>query len=279
MRDFMKDYLKNRPKVCPKELNIKIRKASVTTHRIETGFQYLSSETFFDVVGNKLEFKSYNADKIYLWEKFIYDKSNELVEIISGVPILREGGNEEKDFYFSTEPVIKKKEQEGIVQVNEIGQKVISILNSSGELMKRKIFNRDNVCIEITDYAGQTIVYRELYEHTGQLMEARKFRSDGQLLNYLINTFNENSQLCRSQYISRTGFTTHDTVLKYNNLGLLSEIVEHPRDPNKAFADLKGGSSGWNHRYYYRQDKLLDIDDIYQCGIHKRSHKYTYEFW
>lgn len=279
MREFIKEYLKNRPKVCPKELNIKIRKASVTIHRVEKDSHYLSSEIYFDLAGNKLECKSFYEGKILAWEKFIYNKTNELVEVVSGVPILNEGGNDESDFYFSTKPVLTITEEEGEVHVNESGQKVISIFNSSGELSRRKIFNKDNVCIDITDYAGKIITYRELYDRHGQIMEARKFRSDGQPLNCLTNTFNKNSQLCRSKYVSRTGYITHDTVLKYNDRGLLSEIIEHPRDPDKAFADLKGGSSGCNHKYYYRQDMLLDIDDVYQCGKHVRSHKYSYDFW
>ena len=175
--------------------------------------------------------------------------------------------------------IIKKYDEKGISQINEIGQKIILVFDKSENLIRKKIFNNDNICIEIIEFSNNNITHRELYNQNGELMEARNFRSDGKLLNCLINTFNEKSKLCRMQYISRNNFPTHDTVLKYNNEGLLSEIVEHPRDPNKAFADLKGGSSGWNRKYLYRQDKLLELDEVYQCGIHKRTHKYNYEFW
>lgn len=279
MRNYIKDYLKNREKICPKELNIKVKKVSITTRRIETGFQYLSSDIFFDKEGNKLEYKKYYNDKILEWEKFIYENKNELSAVLKGVPKLIEGGKNKSDFNFSSEPIIKNPEEEGLVYVNEMGQKIISVINSEGKLIRKRIFNRENICIEMSEFSNNNITYWELYNHNGELKEARNFRLDGQLLNCLINTFNEKSQLCRLQYFSRNNFPTHDTVLKYNNLGLLSEVVEHPRDPNNAHADLKGASAGWNHKYFYRQDKLLEIDEIYQCGKHKRTHEYTYEFW
>ena len=112
-----------------------------------------------------------------------------------------------------------------------------------------------------------------------EILEERNFRSDGLALNYTINTHNDKAQLCRKQCTSRTGNISEDRIFKYNSDGLLVEDIDHPVDPNNAFADVIGSSNGYNRKYIYNSDKLIETENFYLCGELIMVYRYSYSCW
>jgi hypothetical protein len=165
-------------------------------------------------------------------------------------------------------------------EIKEQGQNIISTFWEAGKIKSKKFFNNNNICIEVNEFTTKgALINKELYNDIGQLLEARRFKSDGTSLNYTINNYNEKSQLQRSVSVSRTGYVTYDTVLKYNDAGLLIEYIDNPINNENVFADLKNTYNGFAHKYFYTADKFLDTDELYQYGEHMMSYKYYYEFW
>jgi len=238
----------------------------------------LLSKIFFDFEGNKIEEKKFYRDKVITWIKYIYS-GNELTEILEGNRDWDKGSNTEGDFLFSSKAVKKDKEK-GIETVNEKGQKTISTFWLTGELASKKTFNEKDVCIKVIEFSKTGgITNRMIYDADGQLIEARRFKADGTPLNYIVNHFDRQQRLCRSDSVSRTGYPTHITVLKYDNRGLLVETIEHPVNPEYAFADEKGGYKGHGYKYFYSNEGLLEMKNHYQGGKHMNSHVFYYEFW
>lgn len=278
MRDFIKNFLQYKTQINPKRLNKQIKEVIISSCPPGTDKELLYSKTLFDNAGNRTDFKKYQAGKLVVWEKYNY-QDDKLVEILVGKSKWKSGSYNEKDFEFFSNPVIEEKET-GIVAINEEQQKTISTFFLSGELESRKTFNDQGVCIEVIAFSKKnTITNKETYDSTGQLLEARRYNSDGTALNYTINTYDNQTRLCRSVSVSRTGYLTHDVVLKYNNNDMLLETIEHPVDAENAFADLKDGSSGYSHKYSYVNDNLVDTDFFYLCGELIMSYKYSYKFW
>lgn len=278
MRNFIKDYLKDTTEICPQRLNKKIREVTIISRNPITEKEALLSKIIFDFDCNKIEEKKYCLDKVITWIKYIYS-DNKLFEIREGNRDWNNGSNNESDFLFSSTSV-KLKEEKGIVTVNEKGQKIISTFWLTGELASQKKLNEKDICIESVEFARNGgITNRVIYDANGQMMEARRYKSDGTRLNYTFNYFDARQKLYRSDSVSRTGYPTHVTVLKYDNRGLLVETIEHPANPDYAFADEKGGYSGHGYKYFYTHEGLLEMKNHYQGGKHMGSHLFTYEYW
>ena len=278
MRDFIKIFLREKTQINPKRLNKQIKEVIISSCPAGIDKEFLYSKTLFDIAGNRTDFKKYQTGKLVVWEKYNY-QDDKLVEMLEGKSKWKSGSYNEKDFEFLSKPVIEA-EETGIVYINEEYQKTISTFFLSGELETRKTFNDQGICIELTEFSKKnTITNKETYDSAGQLLEARRYNSDGTALNYTVNTYDNQSRLCRSVSVSRTGYLTHDVILKYNSNGMLLETIEHPVDAENAFADLKDGSSGYGHKYSYLNENLIDTDFFYQCGELIMRYKYSYKFW
>ena len=237
---------------------MQIKKITVKACPPSTANEYLSTETFYDERGNEIEFRRYAKGKIIIWEKYSYGKDDELLRTLKGV--CRKGtGYRESDFQFSPKQpqrptrTIHYPETE---EINEQGQKVITTFAIK----------------------EQTLRERKIYDSEGQLLESRKFKSDGTPLNYLINTYNDLGQIIYSKRISRTG-VIHDTVYKYNSEGLLIEEIEAPKDRYNAYADRPNSCSGYSHKYFYDINKLMEADHLYLTGNLIMVYRYYYWFW
>lgn len=278
MRDFIKDFIQDITKIVPIIADKRVKLAVIKAHPPDTDKEYIKSETFFDFEGNKIEHKSYSAGKIIAWKKFIY-KDGKLNEILEGKSKWKGGSYNLTDFHF-TPIALRTSRKREFEEIKEQEQNIISTFWEAGKIKSRRVFNNNNICVEVNEFTTKgALINRELYNDVGQLLEARRFKSDGTALNYTINAYNEKSQLCRSISVSRTGHPTYDTVLKYNAEGLLVEYVDNPIDPENAFADLKDTYNGFAHKYLYTDDKFLDTDELYQYGKYIMSYKYSYEFW
>jgi hypothetical protein len=278
MKDFIKEYLKDKTKICPKRLNKKIRKVTTITRKPITQKEALLSKMFFDIEGKIIEEKEYCWKKVITWVKYIYS-DNELTEVFIGKREWNDGSNTESDFLFSSQAV-KRNEKKEVETIDENGQKVFSTYFLKRELASRKIFNKKNICIEVVEYSKKgDIRYRAIYDADGQLLKARRFKSDGTPLNYIVNYFDEQHRLYRSDSFPQTGNPPDVTVLKYDNRGLISETIENPVNSEYAFADEKGGSNGHNYKFFYTTDGLLEMRNHYQGGKHMGSHVFSYEYW
>jgi hypothetical protein len=279
MRDFIKYFLQEKTKITPIIGDKKVKSAFGKSHPPHTIKEYPYSETFFDFEGNKKEYKSYHVGKIVVWEKFNYDHDGKLIETLERKTDHSGNRYSEKHFQFVPKKLNNSKDEK-IEKLSEDGQKFEITNWGPGKIKSRRLFNENDFCIELTEFSiNGALTNKRLYDPHGQLLEARRFRSDGIPLNYTINTYNEKSLLCRSLSISRTGHKTHDVVLKYNQDGLLAEYIDYPIDPENAFADLKDASNGFSHKYSYTQDRLMETDSLYLCGELIMTYKYTYQFW
>lgn len=254
---------------------MKIKKEIVFAFPPGSGRSYIKSETFYDKAGNEIEYKSYKSGKVLTWQKFVYDKQNELINTINLLEYSKAGQGER----LARRAENRSEKTEEVVEINDKGQTVRSSFNATGIVTNRKIFNENNICIEEHEFKRGSITKRTLYNDRGEILDIRNFRIDGSPLNYEIRNYNANGQLILCKRVSRTGYLTELTVYKYDSEGLLIEEVGHPVDPDKAFADVKGGSSGYSNKYFYNKDKLLETHNLYLCGELIMVYKYSYEFW
>lgn len=66
---------------------------------------------------------------------------------------------------------------------------------------------------------------------------------------------------------------------QYNQDGLLEEDIDAPVNPENAFADVLDSSNGYNRKYFYNSQKLIETENLYLCGELCMVYKYTYTFW
>jgi hypothetical protein len=253
---------------------MKIKQQTVTSHPSGTDKSYVYSETFFDIAGNITEFRKYKRGKVEVWEKFIFNKQNKLTEKL----IAKGNSYKLEDYKFQTVE-FKGLGDEEVEEINEKGQKVISTFYFNGGIKSRKFFNEKNICFEENEFKKGSLTKKAVYNSDGLLLEVRNFRADGTPLNYTVNSYNEKNKLCSSKSISGTNNVTHNRIFKYNDEGLLIEDIDHPVDPNNAYADVIGSSNSYSHKYFYNFNKLKETENLYLCGELIMAYKYSYNFW
>lgn len=279
MRDFIKHFLREKTEITQIISGKKVRSVIIRSRPPGIDKEYLHSEFNFDHSGNKIEYRRHQSCKIIIWEKFVYDKDNKLIEILEGQIRGKGGGYNENDFQFiSKAPITSRVEKNE--ERNEEGHKIALTFYAPDKIKSKRTFNEAGICTEVCEFSlNGAITNKELYDSLGQLLEARRYRKDGYPLNYTENSYNDQSQLCRSISVSRTGYKTHDTIIRYNKQGLMEEFIDYPDDSNNAFADLKEASGGFSHKYSYTSDLLMETDNLYLCGELIMIYKYSYQFW
>jgi hypothetical protein len=278
MRDFIKHFLQEQTEIIKIISGKNVKGVIVTSFPPGTSKEFLHSEFHFDQAGNKIEYKRHKAGRIITWEKFVYDDENKLIEILDGQIRGKSGGYQEKDFQFISKLPVNPKFEE-FQERNEEDQNISLTFYAPDKIKSKRTFNADGICTQVYEFSlNGAVTNKELYDNRGQLLEARRYRKDGSPLNYTENTYNDKSQLCRSISISRTDHKTHDTVIRYNKEGLMEDFIDYPDDPNNAFADLKGASGGFSHKYTYQPNGLLEMDNLYLCGELIMTYKYSYQF-
>lgn len=253
---------------------MKIKQETVIAHPLDTDKSYIYSETFFDIAGNIIEFKKYKRGKVEVWEKFTFNKQNKLIEKL----VAKGNSYKLEDYKFQTVE-FKGLGDEEVEEINDKGQKVISTFYFNGTIKSRKFFNEKNICFEENEFKKGSLTKKAIYNNHGQLLEVRNFRADGTSLNYTVNSYNDKNKLSSSKSISRTNYVTHNRIFKYNDEGLLIEDIDHPADPNNAFADVIGSTNGYSHKFFYNVNKLKETENLYLCGELIMVYKYSYNFW
>jgi len=260
---------------------MKIRQTTIISHPLDTDKTHIKSEIFFDNLGNKIEYKEFKSGKISVWEKYNYDSDNRIIELIK-----YSGDSYKIEDY---KPIVTKYQYENacklvadekwVKEINTEGMTILSAFHSNGTIKYKKYINAQGHCFEENHFAKSSLTKRILSDDVGNILEERNFRSDGLALNYTINTYNAKKQLCRRQCTSRTGNLSENRILKYNSDGLLVEDIDHALDPDNAFADIIDSSNGYNRKYVYNSDKLIETENLYLCGELIMVYRYSYLYW
>lgn len=251
---------------------MKVKQILVTSHPLDTDKAFKKSETFFNVAGNKIEFKEYKAGKITTWERYIYDSKNRLIELV------KYSGNSYKAADYKPASV-KYQYDEWVEEINEKGDKKLTSFYLNGTIKSRKYFNTEGLCFKENQFKKECITKSISFTEFGDISEVRNFQTDGSPLNFTINTYNEENQLCSKKVISRTGNVKEDRVFKYNINGLLVEDIDHAIDPESAPVDVINSSEGYKRKYSYNSNKLVEIENLYLYGEPIMVYRYSYFYW
>jgi len=258
-----------------------IKQVTVTSHPPGTSKLYKKSEACFDRSGNKTSFKEFKGGKIIIWEEFIYDSNNRLVELIK-----YEGDSFKVDDY---KPISTKYQynidgnlltaENWIEEQAPDGTRTLSSFYLNRTIKCRKYIDQNRKCFEEKHYKKESIIKSIMYNEKGSILEVKNFKADGQPLNFTVNVYNENNQLIKARSISRTGNVSEDRILKYNEKGLLVEDIDHPADPENACADVPDASNGYSRKYFYDAAGRLEKENLYLCGELVMAYVYNYTFW
>ncbi len=233
---------------------MRIKKCTVTSCPPGTSKKYPKSETSFDERGNKTEVKSFLEGKISFWEQYIYDTSNNLVEIIEYT------GNSYKIEDYRANSITYSSRIQGEKWIEETGAnglKVLTVFHSNGTIKKRKYLNKQLMCYEENGYIKGAVRTKIIYEYNdkNQLTRCKKIgRRVAQLSD-------EEGRRKGDYYIK------DDRNFLYDNEGfLIEESHEY-------------WGSTLIEKHIYNEKKLIETENILTDGVLTMVCRYTYTFW
>lgn len=258
-----------------------IKQIVVTSYPPEVNKSYKKSETKFDEQENKIEFKEFSGGKATLWEQYLYDDNNRLIETI------KYKGNSFKPEDYKAMSIKHYYDESGnlitdekwIDEITPDGGRIRSLFYLNGTIKCRKFFNNHGKCSEENHYKKEVITKTITYNDDENILEVKNFAVNGESLNLTNNVYNDKGKLIHTKSISRTGNVSEDRILKYNEKHLLVEDIDHLVDPLNAHADILESSNGYNRKYFYNSADRVEIENLYLCGELVMTYKYNYIFW